>query len=96
MGNRFLASLKAAGSAEISWRPQYNESPKQIGNVSICHGNDLAWSPDSRTVYASRPNDDRPEVSRISLRDGKSEPAVDLTDFSELLGRIPNKLAPKL
>lgn len=52
------------------------------------NGNDLAWAPDSKTLYASRPGGDRPEVLRISLSRGKVEPAVDLTDFSKMSGRI--------
>jgi dipeptidyl aminopeptidase/acylaminoacyl peptidase len=52
------------------------------------NGNDLAWSPDSRHLYASKPNGDRPEVIRISPGTGGIEPAVDLTDFSKLSGRI--------
>jgi hypothetical protein len=56
--------------------------------VDGVNGNDLAWAPDSRSVYASRPGGDRPEVIRISLSDDKAEPAVDLTSFSKLVGRI--------
>lgn len=52
------------------------------------NGNDLAWAADSQALYASRPNGDRPEVVRINLFDGKVEPAVDLSDFSKLSGRI--------
>lgn len=52
------------------------------------NGNDLAWAPDSSALYASKPDGDRPEVSRISLDNDKAEPAVDLTSFSKLAGRI--------
>jgi Tol biopolymer transport system component len=52
------------------------------------NGDDLAWSSDSQTLYASRPYGDRPQVVRIGLADGKIEPAVDLSDFSKLSGRI--------
>lgn len=52
------------------------------------NGNDLGWAPDSSAVYASKPDGDRPEVIRISLNDHKAEPAVDLTNFSKLAGRI--------
>jgi hypothetical protein len=52
------------------------------------NGDDLAWAPDSRSVYASRPSGDQPEVIRISLSDGRTEPAVDLSDFSKLSGHI--------
>lgn len=52
------------------------------------NGNDLSWSPDSRYVYASRPNGTKPEVLRISIADGTAQPAVDLSDFSKLPGRV--------
>ena len=52
------------------------------------NGNDLAWAPDSHTIYASHPNGDRPDVIQISIDDGRLEPAVDLSDFSKLSGRI--------
>jgi Tol biopolymer transport system component len=52
------------------------------------NGNDLAWAPDSHAVYASHPNGARPDVIRISIDDGRVEPAVDLSDFSKLSGRI--------
>ncbi len=52
------------------------------------NGNDLAWSPDSRALYASRPNGDQPEVVQISPESGRVVSAVDLTDFSKLSGRI--------
>jgi Tol biopolymer transport system component len=52
------------------------------------NGDDLAWSADSHALYASRPVGDRPAVVRISLKDGKTEAAVDLSDFSKLTGQI--------
>ncbi len=52
------------------------------------NGDDLAWAPDSSAVYASRPSGDRPEVVRIYLKDGHQEPAVDLSAFSKLSGRV--------
>lgn len=52
------------------------------------NGNDLAWAPKSDFIYASKPEGDRPQVIRISLRDGKAEPAVDLTSFSKLTGHV--------
>lgn len=52
------------------------------------NGNDVAWAPNSTAVYASKPDGDRPEVVRIALSDDKAEPAVDLTSFSKLAGRI--------
>jgi Tol biopolymer transport system component len=52
------------------------------------NGNDLSWSADSRSLYASRPNGSDPEILRISLADDKVETAVDLSAFSKLTGHI--------
>jgi Tol biopolymer transport system component len=51
-------------------------------------GNDLNWSADSRSVYASNPNGDRPYVIQVSLADGSVKPAVDLSAFKNMMGRI--------
>jgi len=64
--------------ATAQWR-------KLADNVN---GDDLSWSEDSRYLYASRPNGDKPEILRISLKDGKVETAVDLSAFSKLTGRV--------
>jgi hypothetical protein len=52
------------------------------------NGDDLAWSADSRTLYASRPVGDRPDVVSISLTSGSLKSIVDLSDFSKLTGRV--------
>ena len=52
------------------------------------NGNDLSWSTDSSSVYASRPTGNQSEIVRISLKDGKAETAVDLSAFTKLTGRI--------
>src|SRR6266568_334856 len=52
------------------------------------NGNDLSWSKDSRYIYAARPAGNQPEILRISLKDGKTETAVDLWTFTQLKGRI--------
>jgi Tol biopolymer transport system component len=52
------------------------------------NGNDLAWGPDSQSVYASSPDGERPALLRIAIATGKAEPVVDLSDFSKLNGRI--------
>ena len=51
-------------------------------------GNDLSWSADSRFVYASNPNGDRPYVVQVSLADGSVKSAVDLSAFKSMPGRI--------
>lgn len=51
-------------------------------------GNDLSWSADSRSLYANNPNGDRPYVIQVSLADGSVKPAVDLSAFKSMTGRI--------
>jgi Tol biopolymer transport system component len=51
-------------------------------------GNGLSWSADSRSLYASNPNGDRPYVIQVSLADGSVKPAVDLSAFKSMTGRI--------
>jgi hypothetical protein len=43
---------------------------------------------DSRSLYASNPNGDRPNVIQVSLADGSVKPAVDLSAFKSMPGRI--------
>jgi Tol biopolymer transport system component len=51
-------------------------------------GNDLSWSADSRSLYASNLNGDRPKVIQVFLADGSVKPAVDLSAFKSMTGRI--------
>ena len=51
------------------------------------NGNDLSWSADSRHVFASIPNGDKPKIVRVSLG-GQVKTAVDLSSFSKMPGRI--------
>jgi Tol biopolymer transport system component len=51
-------------------------------------GNDLSWSADSLSLYASNLNGDRPTVIQVSLADGSVKPAVDLSAFKNMTGRI--------
>jgi Tol biopolymer transport system component len=82
---RYIAALQADKFQVVLLDRQTGVWRKLADGVN---GNDLAWAPDSKAVYASKPGGDRPEVIRISLRDGNEEPVVDLTNFSKLLGRI--------
>jgi hypothetical protein len=50
-------------------------------------GDDLAWANDSRSLYASSPNGDTPEIVRISLT-GHRYHAVDLSVYGHLRGRV--------
>jgi len=56
-------------------------------------GNDLAWAPDSRFLYASSSCGGQPALLRISLEDDKVDPVVDLSDFSKLNGRVDTSFA---
>jgi Tol biopolymer transport system component len=52
------------------------------------NGNDLTWSGDSRSLYASRTVGDKPEIVQIQLVDRKLDSIVDLSDFGKLTGRV--------
>ena len=82
---RFVAALQADQHEVwiLDWRSRAWR--KLAGGVN---GNDLAWSHDSRSIYASRPEGEQPELLRISVESGKADPVVDLSDFSKLNGRI--------
>lgn len=82
---RFIAALRSDKHQVWLLSVQTGRWRKIADGVN---GDDLAWSPDSRTIYASRPNGDRPEVVQISLPDGKVTDAVDLSEFSKLPGEI--------
>lgn len=82
---RFVAALRADQHEVwiLDWRSR--ACRKLADGVN---GNDLAWSRDSRSIYASRPEGKQPELLRISVENGKVDPVVDLSDFSKLNGRI--------
>lgn len=82
---RYIAALRADKFQVCLLDRTTGKWRKLADNVN---GNDLAWAPNSTAVYASQPDGDRPEVIRIALSDDKREPAVDLTNFSKLAGRI--------
>lgn len=50
-------------------------------------GNDLAWAPDSRSVYASEPDGQKPSILQIRL-DGRVHTAIDLSSYSHLSGAV--------
>lgn len=56
--------------------------------VSGVNGNDLRWSFDSRYLYASNPNGNNPMILRVSPAEGSVVPAVELSAFSHLPGRV--------
>jgi Tol biopolymer transport system component len=82
---RYIAALRA-DKHEVWLLDRHTGRWRKIADG--VDGNDLAWSPDSRTIYASRPNGGRPEVLRISLPTMEAADAVDLSDFSKLPGRL--------
>ncbi len=51
-------------------------------------GNDLNWSADSKYLYASNPNEDRPNIIRISAADGTEQVAANFSSFKGMTGRI--------
>jgi Tol biopolymer transport system component len=51
------------------------------------NGNDLTWSADSGSIYASRPDGAEPAIIRVSLS-GNVHEAFDLSTWSKLTGRI--------
>lgn len=82
---RYIAALRADKHEVWLLDRQTGQWRKIADGVD---GNDLAWSPDSRALYASRPNGGKAEVLRISLPTLSTMDAVDLSDFSKLPGRI--------
>lgn len=52
------------------------------------NANDLVWSRDSRSTYASRPEGERSELFHISIENGQADPVADLSEVSKLNGRV--------
>lgn len=82
---RFIAALRPDRHQVYVLDRRTGQWQKIADNVN---GNDLAWSADSTTLYASRPNGDRPEVVRINVKGGRVMPVLDLSDYAKLSGRI--------
>jgi Tol biopolymer transport system component len=56
-------------------------------------GNDLSWSPNSRLVYASCPLGEKPALVKISVKDGTTVRAVDLSELTKLPGEVDSFFA---
>ncbi len=83
---RFLAALRADQHQVYICDPARGDWKLLASGMS---GNDLAWSMDSRFVYAGSINENHPTVMRIRVPDGFAERAFDLTEFSRLAGILP-------
>jgi len=82
---RFIAALRPDKHQIFLFSRETRQWRKLADGIN---GNDLVWAPDSACVYASRSEEAKTGIVRISLKDGKLEPAVDLTEFSKLTGTI--------
>ena len=49
-------------------------------------GDDISWTKDSRYIYVTSPQTDRPVVSKISVKDGTSHVVVNLDSFKKMSG----------
>lgn len=82
---RFIAALQPETREVFLFELRNGKWRKLAGGIN---GNNLNWSSDSRYLYASSPNGDKPEIVRLSPEDGSIAPAVDLSDFARLAGRV--------
>jgi hypothetical protein len=82
---RYIAALNPIRHEVLMFEIATQEWRKLMDGVN---GNDLSWSEDSRYLFASRLGGSQPEILRISLKDGKIERVVDLSDFAKLRGRV--------
>jgi len=81
----YIAALNPVSHEILIFDLKSERWRKLFGGVN---GNDLAWSADSRYVYASMPTGNQPEILRIALINSSAETAVDLRSFAALAGRI--------
>jgi len=81
---RYIAALRADAHQVFLEDRTTGRWYKLAGDVN---GNDLAWARDSRSVYASQPDGQKPSILRIGL-DGTVQTAVDLSAYSHLSGRL--------
>jgi hypothetical protein len=52
------------------------------------NGNDLAWSSDSRYIYASKPKGDMPQIVRVSPNRGAVESVLNLSSLNGLSSNV--------
>jgi Tol biopolymer transport system component len=82
---QFIAALRADKHQIFLFSKETRQWRKLADGIN---GNDLVWAPNSACLYASRSTEGKPGIVRVSLRDGKLEPTVDLSEFSKLTGTI--------
>ena len=82
---RYIAALNPIGHDALVFEVATQRWRQLTDGVN---GNDLSWSADSRHLFASKTGGSQPEILRISLKDGKVERVVDLSDFAKLRGRL--------
>jgi hypothetical protein len=82
---RFIAALNPVRHEVMVFDLVTQQWRKLVDGVN---GNDLSWSSNSKYLYACRPAGNQPEILRISLKDSKTETAVDLRSFTAQMGHI--------
>jgi len=82
---KYIAALNPIGHEVLVFDLKMEQWRKLVDGVN---GNDLSWSEDSRYLYASKPAGNYPDILRISLKDSKTETAVDLRSFAAQSGLI--------
>jgi len=82
---RYIAALRPAQHLVEIFDLKTQRWAQLAGGVT---GNDLSWSSDSRYLYASIPTGDHPDVIRISVPEGNTQRAADLSSFKSVTGRI--------
>lgn len=87
---RYIAALRSNASQILLLDRRTGKWRKLADGVT---GDDLAWSPDSHFVYASRPVGDTPAILRVSLS-GEVSVALDLSPWSKLCGRVDTWFTP--
>ena len=81
----FIAALHHQRHQISLWSRETGQWKTLTENIN---GDDLVWSRDSGSLYASRSPSGQPEIVRISLKDGKLETVVNFSDFKKLTGSL--------